>query len=61
MGVLRYQTLMRARQALASGDIAAVQKLVAQGLLQTLVLAAIGNRGGNQQQAGRSPVLGGAL
>jgi len=52
---------MRARQALASGDIAAVQKLVGQGLLQTLVLAAIGNRGGNQQQAGRSPVLGGAL
>ena len=52
---------MRARQVLASGGIAAVRKLVDQGLLPALVLAAIGTRSGNQQPSDRSSVVGDAL
>ena len=57
----RSQILMMTRQALASGGIAAVRKLVDQGLLPALVLGAIGSRAGNQQPSDRSPVVGGAL
>ena len=52
---------MGARQVLASGGIAAVRKLVDQGLLPALVLGAIAIRGESRQESDRSAVVDGAL